>query len=63
VRWRVVDLDGWAFDGPSLTLVYDADDPETIVIIESAARGAGVALKRIEAEELEPPRSPSDPLR
>lgn len=49
IRWRVVDLDGWAFDGPKLTLVYEADDEDTIAIIEEAAEGAGVLLERIES--------------
>ena len=53
--WRVKDLNGWAFDvpGAQVTLVYDADDPETIEVIEEAAEGAGVVLERIEVEEEE----------
>jgi hypothetical protein len=61
-RWRVVDLDGWAFDGPQVTLVYDADDLVTVEVIEEAAEGAGVILERIEPEP-EPLPEPSDGLR
>jgi hypothetical protein len=60
--WRVVDLDGWAFDGPQVTLTYDADDPATIAIIEEAAHGAGVELERIEPEEAKPPPDLSESL-
>lgn len=52
--WRVVDLDGWAFDGPQLSLIYEADDEETIAVIEEAAKGAGVELERIDPETQEP---------
>ena len=61
-RWRVLDLDGWAFDGPQVTLTYDADDDETVSIIEAAAEGAGVLLERIDDDEggnVREPRRPS----
>lgn len=47
-KWRVIDLDGWAFDGPKLTLVYDYDDEDTVAIIEQAAEDAGVELERMD---------------
>lgn len=46
--WRVVDLDGWAFDDPKLTLTYDGDDYETVVIIEQAAEDARIILELLE---------------
>lgn len=52
-KWRVVDLDGWAFDGPRLVLVYESDDEDTIAIIEQAAFDAGIELEPID-EELVP---------
>lgn len=53
VQWRVIDLDGWAFDGPHLKLVYEGDDEDTIAIIEQAAEDAGIVLEPLD-EELVP---------
>lgn len=60
--WRVADLDGWAFDGPQVTLTYDADDDETVSIIEQAAEDAGIVLERIEPEEVGPAPDLSESL-